>query len=122
MGLVNWWRSQFKTDAEIAAEELRDEVEEFGADAIAELESGQATTLTGTVQALVFRPEIAVPVLEVELFDGSGIVTVKFLGRRRIAGISPGTSLAVTGRIVRCDGVMTMFNPAYQLLPKIEVS
>lgn len=119
---MSWWRGQFKTDAEIAAEELREEIEEFGADAIAELESGQATTLTGTVQALVFRPEEALPVFELELFDGTGIVVIKFLGRRRIPGINTGTTLAVTGRIVRCDGVMTMFNPDYRLLPKAEIA
>ena len=122
MGLRSWIDSVTKSSADIHAAELRVESELFGADAIAELLSGQVTTLTGKVQSLVFRPETSVPVLEAELFDGSGTVVIKFMGRRRIQGINPGTNIAVTGRIVQCDGVMTMFNPEYKLLPRTEVA
>jgi RecG-like helicase len=122
MGLRSWIDSVTKSSADIDAAELRVESELFGADAIAELLSGQVTTLTGKVQSLVFRPETSVPVLEAELFDGSGTVVIKFMGRRRIQGINPGTNIAVTGRIVQCDGVMTMFNPEYKLLPRTEVA
>jgi RecG-like helicase len=121
MGVRTWLDSVLKTSADIEAEELRNEAELFGADPISDLVSGQVTTLTGKVHSLIFRPETSVPVLEAELFDGSGIVLIKFMGRRRIRGINPGTNLAVTGRIVRCDGVMTMFNPEYKLLPRTEV-
>lgn len=121
MSITNWWRNQFKSDHEIAAEELRDVVDESGADAISELESGQTTTLTGVVQSLVFPPSDKVSIFEIELFDGYGFVSIKFLGRTQIAGIKPGANIAVTGRIVRCDGKMTMFNPNYQLLPKAEI-
>ena len=122
MGLRSWMESVTKSSADIDAAELRVESELFGADAIAGLLSGQVTTLTGKVQSLVFRPETSVPVLEAELFDGSGTVVIKFMGRRRIQGINPGTNIAVTGRIVQCDGVMTMFNPEYKLLPRTEVA
>jgi RecG-like helicase len=122
MGLRSWIDSVTKSSADIDAAELRVESELFGADAIAELLSGQVTTLTGKVQSLVFCPETSVPVLEAELFDGSGTVVIKFMGRRRIQGINPGTNIAVTGRIVQCDGVMTMFNPEYKLLPRTEVA
>jgi RecG-like helicase len=122
MGLRSWMDSVTKSSADIDAAELRVESELFGADAIAGLLSGQVTTLTGKVQSLVFRPETSVPVLEAELFDGSGTVVIKFMGRRRIQGINPGTNIAVTGRIVQCDGVMTMFNPEYKLLPRTEVA
>lgn len=120
MGLKTWVEKITAGSAELDAAALRQEVEIFGADPICDLESGQITTLTGVVNSLVFRPETSVPVFEVELFDGSGNVVVKFMGRRHIRGISPGTAMAVTGRIVRCDGVMTMFNPEYRLLPKTE--
>lgn len=120
MGLKNWVNRIAAEPAELDAAELRAESETFGADAICDLESGQLTTLTGVVNSLIFRPIPAVPVFEVELFDGSGKVVVKFMGRRQIRGITPGSVLAVTGRIVRCDGVMTMFNPDYRLLPKTE--
>ncbi|MEY3408135.1 MAG: hypothetical protein RL038_1196 [Actinomycetota bacterium] len=120
MGVREWVNKFTAGSAELDAAELRDGVLSAGADPICELESGQITTLTGIVNSLIFRPENAVPVFEVELFDGSGTVILKFMGRRQIRGIVPGTSMVVTGRIVRCDSIMTMFNPEYRLLPRAE--
>jgi hypothetical protein len=40
-----------------------------------------------------------------------------WLGRRHIAGISPGRSLQVQGRIGLHDGVRTLYNPRYELIP-----
>ena len=70
-----------------------------------------------TLRTITLRPRGGVPALEAELFDGSGVLTVIWLGRRRIAGIAPGRSMRVTGRIGRLQGVRTMYNPRYELLP-----
>ena len=37
--------------------------------------------------------------MEAELYDGTGAITVIWLGRRRIGGINPGRSMQVAGRI-----------------------
>ncbi len=55
------------------------------------------------------------PALEAELFDGSGVVLLVWLGRRRITGISPGRSIAVEGRIGVHDGHRVLYNPRYEL-------
>jgi hypothetical protein len=56
-----------------------------------------------------------VPALEAELWDGSGLITLVWLGRRRIAGIEPGRSVKVTGRVGAQDKLRVMFNPRYEL-------
>ncbi len=64
---------------------------------------------------MTLRPRGGVPALEAELFDGSGILTLVWLGRRRIAGIEPGRALQVQGRIGVHDETRLMFNPRYDL-------
>jgi hypothetical protein len=64
---------------------------------------------------VTLRPRGGVPALEAELYDGSGIITLVWLGRRRIAGIEPGRNLRVEGRIGRMEGARVMFNPRYEL-------
>ena len=72
-------------------------------------------SLHGTLRTVTLRPRGGVPALEAELYDGSGILTLVWLGRRRIAGIEPGRNLRVEGRIGRMDGARVMFNPRYEL-------
>lgn len=118
MSLKSWWQSVTATNQELEAEALVEEAIESGADVIKDVVDGQITTLNGSVRSLVLRPEVTVPALEVELFDGSGSVKIVWLGRRHIAGIEPGITLAVTGRLVRQEGELAMFNPQYAILPK----
>ena len=67
---------------------------------------------------MVLRPREGVPTVEVELFDGSGVVDLVWLGRRRIAGIEPGRRALVEGLVCDVDGRRTIFNPRYELLAK----
>jgi RecG-like helicase len=117
MGLRSWWAQLNSSVAELDAQELRVDAERAGAAAIEAVNSGQVRTLKGTIQSLVYRPEVSVPMLEAELFDGSGRITLVWMGRRKIRGINPGTKMAVTGRLVRSNGRLTMFNPNYAVLP-----
>ena len=84
---------------------------------IAEAPDREMVTLRGSLRTVTLRPRAGVPALEAELFDGSGVITVVWLGRRRIAGIDPGRSIQVQGRIGEHDGVRTMYNPRYELIP-----
>lgn len=72
--------------------------------------------LRGTLRTVTLRPRGGVPALEAELDDGSGVLTLVWLGRRRIAGISPGRAIRVAGRIGNHDGVRIMYNPRYELM------
>jgi hypothetical protein len=77
----------------------------------------EVVRLRGQLRTVTLRPRGGVPALEAELFDGTGMITVIWLGRRRIAGITPGRSLQVQGRIGVHDGVRTLYNPRYELIP-----
>ena len=84
---------------------------------IADAPDREKVTLRGTMRTVTLRPRAGVPALEAELNDGTGVITVVWLGRRRIAGIDPGRSIQVEGRIGAHDGVRVMYNPRYELIP-----
>ena len=110
--------SNWASSADQEARDLRRaHIRAGGVTPIEEAPDREFVTLRGTLRTVTLRPRGGVPALEAELFDGSGVVTVVWLGRRRIAGISPGRSVQATGRIGRHDGVRIMYNPRYELLP-----
>jgi hypothetical protein len=84
-------------------------------DCIADAPDRERVTLRGTLRTVTLRPRGGVPALEAELYDGTGTITVLWLGRRRIAGIFPGRAIRVTGRIGVHGGVRTIYNPRYDL-------
>jgi hypothetical protein len=55
--------------------------------------------------------------MEADLWDGSGSLTLVWLGRRDILGVRPGRRIIVRGRIARINDERTMYNPSYQLRP-----
>ena len=55
--------------------------------------------------------------MEAELWDGTGQVTLVWLGRRDIPGIQPGRRIVVHGRLTNRKGEPTIFNPSYELQP-----
>jgi hypothetical protein len=95
--------------------DLQKEAERVSALRIGDAPDREMVTVAGTLRTVTLRPRGGVPALEAELSDGTGTVTLLWLGRRRIAGIGPGRSLEVTGRIGVHAGVRLMYNPRYNL-------
>lgn len=93
------------------------EVETEQVIALADAVDRERICVRGALRTVTMRPRGGVPAIEAELFDGTDAVTVIWLGRRDIKGIAPGISLEVQGRIGRYDGVRTIFNPRYELIP-----
>jgi hypothetical protein len=102
---------------ELESEELQRHVREEGAVPIQTCEDRQQVSLTGTISTVTLSPRAGHPALEVELRDGSGSVTLVWLGRRQIPGIDPGRTLKVWGRISCHEGRRILYNPRYELLP-----
>ncbi len=110
--------SRFTTpEAELQDRELQSNAEQAGATAVARCTMRGTVCIAGTVSCVVLRPLGGVPTLEAELYDGTGTVTLVFLGRRRIRGIEPGRSLVARGRLTTRQGRATVFNPSYELRP-----
>ncbi len=108
---VNRWASS----ASMEAQELRDTTEKSGCCLVEDAKDRQRVELQGSLRTVTLRPRGGVPALEAELYDGTGVITIVWLGRRRIAGIKPGRQVKVLGRIGIQDGQRLMFNPRYEL-------
>lgn len=112
------WRrslSRWADSADMEAQELRIDSVRAGCCPIGEAADRERVQLRGSLRTVTLRPRGGVPALEAELYDGSGVVMLVWLGRRRIAGIEPGRQLKVSGRISRQEGSRVMFNPRYEL-------
>jgi hypothetical protein len=103
-------------DSELEADDLQQRVAADGAAPVAKCQQRSLVTVLGTVRSLTLRPRAGTPTLEVELYDGSGAVTLIWLGRREIAGIAPGRQLRATGRITSDGARRVIFNPRYELV------
>ena len=107
--------SRWANSTDQHARELRQAVRDSGLVTISEAPDRTRVQLSGTLRTVTLRPRGGVPALEAELYDGSALITLVWLGRRRIAGIEPGCQIKVTGRVGVQDKMRVMFNPRYEL-------
>lgn len=70
----------------------------------------------GEVRSVRIVPRAGAPALEVTVSDGRGAIVGVFLGRRKIAGLSPGRKVAFEGVAARDGKRYLLFNPIYELL------
>jgi hypothetical protein len=101
---------------QLDAEDLQRAAERHGATRVAECADRVPVTVFGTVRSVTIRPRAGVPALEAEVYDGSGVITLVWLGRRTIAGIGPGRQLRATGRVTSSEGRRLVYNPRYELV------
>ncbi len=106
-----------RSQTEVDADRLESEATAHGATHIRDCAGGCTSTVTGRLRSVTLRPVAKAPAVEAELWDGTGRLTLLFLGRRRIPGITPGRHLVAHGRAIVRDGERTMVNPRYELLP-----
>ena len=62
------------------------------------------------------QPRVGVPTLECTIVDVTGGIGVVFLGRRRVAGIRPGSHLVVEGMAGEHHGRLAILNPLYEIV------
>ncbi|MCW2529831.1 MAG: Nucleic acid binding OB-fold tRNA/helicase-type [Pseudonocardiales bacterium] len=109
------WRRLVDSAHNLDADDLRQESDECQAARCGGLKLGEMTTVQGRLRHVVYTPRESLPTVEAELFDGTGTVELVWLGRRRIAGIEPGRTIQVTGRVGEHDGRRAIYNPRYEL-------
>ena len=102
---------------QVYAEQQREESAKFGGTPIAELKSRERACVCGTLRAVTLRPRGGVPALVAELYDGTGSISVVWLGRRQISGIACGRRLRVRGLVTEVHEQRVMYNPHYELVP-----
>ena len=114
--LVRAWRRLGATNAELESEARQKVVESAGASLISDLSDRQWAKLRGSITVLTMKPRSGTPWLEAEFSDGSGTVTLIWMGRRSIPGITAGRELIVSGRVSYVDGQRRLYNPLYELV------
>jgi amino acid transporter len=82
---------------------------------ISEVVDREVAEVAGTLRTVTLRPRGASLTMEADLYDGSGNITLVWLGRRDIPGIKPGRKIEVRGRVSRIKGELTIYNPDYEL-------
>ena len=111
--LSRWTTSQATVDA--VQDEARSH--EAGGSRCGELSGRKRVVLAGALRSVTLRPRAGVPALEAEMSDGTGTVSVIWLGRREIVGVEVGRWVRVEGLVACRDGRKVMYNPRYELLP-----
>ncbi len=100
---------------QLHAEELQEEINEVSAKSIADCDDREVTDVAGTLRTVTLRPRGTSLTMEADLWDGTGSITLVWLGRRDIPGIRPGRRIVVHGRVTRIKGELTIYNPVYEL-------
>jgi hypothetical protein len=70
--------------------------------------------LAGVVRRITVRPLEGSESLEAVVYDGTGEVTVVWMGRRSIPGLNLGTRLVVEGLLADQRGGRRMVNPSFE--------
>lgn len=114
-GLRRFLRRMTAGKAELEAEELQKSTGHEGATPITDCVARKRHCVAGTLRTVTLRPRGGAPALEAELYDGTDVISLVWLGRRKIAGIDPGRRLRAEGLVSEQDGRKVMFNPRYEL-------
>lgn len=104
------------SESDLAAEEAQEDAVRNGGTPCEQIPDRTKACVCGTLRSVTLRPRGGVPALEAELFDGSGSVSLVWLGRRKIAGVEPGRRVKAKGLIACDDGQRVIFNPVYELV------
>lgn len=101
--------------ADLDADELSERAQAGGARRASDCECGQEAVVLGRLRSVQRSAKAEEPALEAELFDGTGGITLVWLGRRRINGIDTGRTIKARGRIAVREGRKVLYNPYYEL-------
>ena len=114
-GLRKFLERLTASEDELRDKELQRESAKCGAVPAGQCTRGQVVSVSGRLRTVAYTPRTNLPTLEADLYDGSDVVTLVFLGRRSIPGIEPGRQLTAKGRIAIRDDRKVIYNPYYEL-------
>lgn len=110
------WERWTASQGDVHSRELQSMAQKAGADSIGSCADRQMVHLRGTITSVTLAPRKGAPWLQVVMDDGSGTVTLVWMGRHAIPGVSAGAQIGVEGRISCVDGERRVYNPKYQLI------
>jgi RecG-like helicase len=116
MALKNMMARLTKPVEELDREQLTAFCDERSLTAIDTITARSRVRIGGEVRSVRIVPRAGAPALEVTVSDGRGSVVGVFLGRRKIAGLSPGRRVSFEGVTARDGNRYLVFNPVYEFL------
>ncbi|WP_028708355.1 OB-fold nucleic acid binding domain-containing protein [Propionicicella superfundia] len=114
--LARAWRRLTASQDDVYNRELQTTAQKSGANSIGSCADRQLVRLRGTITSVTLAPRKGAPWLQVVMEDGSGTVTLVWMGRHAIPGVAAGTEIVVEGRISCVDGERRVYNPKYELV------
>lgn len=119
MGLLSPVRRFFRRMAESDEQRYAEEIEAWAAAVPGSVRIRDAATrskakLAGVVRRITVRPLEGNESLEALLFDGTGEISVVWMGRRSIPGLNLGTRLIVDGLVAEHRSGRRLVNPRFE--------
>jgi len=119
MGLQDRFRSLFRRVSESDEQRYSEEIQEWastipGSVRIRDARRRDRSKIAGVVRRITVRPLEGHEALEALLDDGTGEVTVVWMGRRSIPGLGLGTKLVVEGMVAEQRGEPRLVNPSFE--------
>jgi RecG-like helicase len=119
MGVLDPFRRFFRRVAESDEHRYAEEIEAWaamvpGSVRIRDARSRSRVKLAGVVRRITVRPLEGSESLEALLYDGTGDVSVVWMGRRSIRGLNLGTRLVVDGLLAEQRAGRRMVNPSFE--------
>jgi hypothetical protein len=116
-----WFRRFLQRLGQSDEERLNQELQAFcetvpGSVRIAEAPLRKRVKLAGMVRRITVRPIEGFETLGVVLADGTGEVSVRWMGRRSVNGLVLGSRLQVEGVLGHERGELVMVNPTFEFV------
>ena len=117
MGPLRRWLARLNESDEARLDaEIRDWAEAVrGSVRIGDAHTRERVKIAGVIRRLTVLPMQDNESLEVVISDGTGEVSIQFMGRRAIRGLTLGTRVVVEGVIGEQHGRVLMMNPRLEL-------
>jgi RecG-like helicase len=119
MSVLGSFRRFLQRMAESDEERLAEEIQEWAATVPGTVRIRDAPTrsrvkIAGVVKRITVRPLEGFESLEALITDGTGELSVLWMGRRSIPGLTLGTRIVVEGVVAEKRGGLKMVNPMYE--------
>ena len=111
-------RAQSSFNSSIASAKSNEPISHYAKDLmpIGSITWRKRAHIQGVVNSIKSAPAGASPVVEVEVWDKTGGVTLQFLGRREISGLEVGAQLKAEGMVGENNGQLIILNPSYEII------
>ncbi|MDR2973845.1 MAG: OB-fold nucleic acid binding domain-containing protein [Propionibacteriaceae bacterium] len=105
----------FSSNDDLVAQEMAATTTHVGAQTIASIKARQVVHLYGEVHSVTINPSGSLAGFQADFYDGTGHLTLAWLGRSHVPGIVVGSTMRVTGRVTRQGSDLVVYNPVYTI-------